>query len=80
MDAKTLIDNAHRYREQEALVGKGGVVVFYQGEVQGWSSQLRNADHWRPGCIAVDEQGRTWTTIAGSEHDGALMWLPNHEL
>ncbi|HDR8909172.1 hypothetical protein [Burkholderia multivorans] len=80
MDAKTLIDNARRYREQEALVGKGGVVVFYQGEVQGWSSQLRNADHWRPGCVAVDEQGRTWTTIAGSEHDGALMWLPNHEL
>lgn len=57
MDARTLIDNARSYREQEALVGKGGVVVFYQGEVQGWSSQLRNADHWRPGCGAVDEQG-----------------------
>lgn len=33
MDAKTMIDVARRYREQEALVGKGGVVVFFQGEV-----------------------------------------------
>lgn len=43
-------------------------------------NQLRNPEHWRPGCIAVDEQGRTWTTIAGSERDGALMWLANYEL
>lgn len=63
--------------EQEALVGKGGVVVLFQAVVQGW---LRDPEHWQPGCIAVDEQGRTWTTIAGSERDGALMWLANHEL
>ncbi len=80
MDAKTMIDDARRYREQEALVGKGGVVVFFQGEVQGWVNQLRNPDHWQPGCVAVDEQGHMWTTIAGSERDGALMWLANHEL
>jgi len=24
-----MIDDARRYREQEALVGKGGVVVFF---------------------------------------------------
>ncbi|KGW78445.1 hypothetical protein Y046_4774 [Burkholderia pseudomallei MSHR2990] len=35
MDAKTMIDDARRYREQEELVGKGGVVVFFQGAVQG---------------------------------------------
>ena len=80
MDAKTMIDDARRYREQEALAGKGGVVVFFQGEVQGWVNQLRNPEHWQPGCIAVDEQGQMWTTIAGSERDGALMWLANHEL
>ncbi|MGF6575087.1 hypothetical protein ABH945_007216 [Paraburkholderia sp. GAS333] len=65
-----MIDDARRYRGQESLVGKGGgVVVFFQGEVQGWVNQLRNPEHWQPGCIAVDEQGRTWTTIAGSERE-----------
>ncbi|MGN3966807.1 hypothetical protein ACS0ZG_31895 [Burkholderia gladioli] len=78
MDAKRMIDDARRYREQEALLGKGGVVVFFQGEIQGWVNKLRNPEHWQAGCIAVDEQGLSWTAIAGTEYDGALMWLPNH--
>ncbi|MDR5809286.1 hypothetical protein [Caballeronia sp. LZ019] len=73
MDDKAMIDDARLYRVQEGLVGKGGLVVFFQGEVQGWVNQLRNFDHWQPGCIAVDEEGHSWTTIAGSERDGALM-------
>ncbi|MGY6251830.1 hypothetical protein ACXIVK_00100 [Paraburkholderia caledonica] len=76
----TLIEDARHYREQEALVAKDGVVVLFQGEVQGWVNQLRNPEHWQPGCVAVDAQGRTWTTIAGSERNGALTWLANHEL
>jgi hypothetical protein len=80
MDAKTMFDDARRYREQEALFGKGGVVVFFPGEVQGWVNQLRNPGHLQSGCLADDEKGRTWSTIAGSERDGALMWLANHEL
>ena len=43
----TMIDDARRYREQEGLVGKGGVVVFFQGEVQGWVNKLRNPEHWQ---------------------------------
>ncbi|AEA66043.1 hypothetical protein [Burkholderia gladioli] len=78
MDAKRMIDDSRRYREQEALLGKGGVVVFFQGEIQGWVNKLRNPEHWQAGCIAVDEQGLSWTAIAGTEYDGALMWLPNH--
>lgn len=74
------IDAARRWREQEKRVGSGGVVVVYEGEVQGWVNELRNPEHWRPGCVAVDEQGRTWTTVAGNDHDGALMWLPNDPL
>ncbi|MEM5403929.1 MULTISPECIES: hypothetical protein [Paraburkholderia] len=58
-----MFDDARRYREQEALVGKGGVVVFFQGEVQGWVNQLRNPEHWQPGCIAVDEQGAIWNAV-----------------
>lgn len=80
MDAKTMINDACRYRQQEGLVGKGGVVVFFRGEVQGWVNRLRNPDHWQPGCIAVDEQGHMWTTLAGNERAGALMWLPNHSV
>jgi len=68
---------ARRWREQWGYVGRGGVVVLLDGEVQSWVNELRNPEHWQPGCIAVDEDGKTWTTIAGNELDGALMWLPN---
>ncbi|WP_244108037.1 hypothetical protein [Burkholderia diffusa] len=70
------LDEARRWREQCNYVGKGGVVVLFQGEVQGWVNELRNHEHWQPGCVAVDEQGHS-STIAGNERDGALMWLPN---
>ncbi len=60
MDEKTMIDEARRYREKESMVGRGGVVVFFDGEVQGWVNKLRNPEHWQPGCIAVDEHGRMW--------------------
>jgi hypothetical protein len=68
---------ARQWREKNGYVGRGGVVVLFNGEVQGWVNELRNPDHWRPGCIAIDELGRSWTTIAGTERHGALMWLPN---
>ncbi len=35
MDEKTMIDEARRYREKESMVGRGGAVVFFDGEVQG---------------------------------------------
>ena len=76
----TPIDIAQRWRQENGYAGRGGVVVLFNGEVQGWVNKLRNPDHWQPGCIAVDEQGHSWTTIAGSERNGALMWLASHEL
>lgn len=72
-----LIEVARRWREQWGYVGRGGVVVIFEGEAQGWVNQLRNPDRWQPGCVAIDERGRSWTTFAGNERDGALMWLPN---
>jgi hypothetical protein len=68
---------ANDWRGKYKYHGRGGVVVVFCGEVQGWVNTLRNPEHWQPGCIAIDEEGRTWTTIAGNEKDGALMWLPN---
>lgn len=51
--------------------------MFFAGEVQNWVNELRNPEHWQPGCVAVDEAGKSWVTIAGNGADGALMWLPN---
>ena len=68
---------ARRWREQWGYIGRGGVVVLFGGEVQSWVNELRNAANWQPGCVAVDEDGKSWTTIAGTKLNGALMWLPN---
>lgn len=76
----TLVENvsaAQRWREKCDYVGRGGVVVVLDGEVQSWVNALRNPGHWRPGCVAVDETGRSWTAVIGSEQHGALLWLPN---
>lgn len=71
---------ARRWREQYGYVGRGGVVIAFNGKADGWVCMLRNPHHQQPGCIAVDEQGKTWTAIGGDEQNGALMWLPNQEI
>jgi hypothetical protein len=68
---------ARRWRERWGYTSRGGVVVVLDGEVQSWVKELRNPGHWQPGCIAVDEAGKSWTAIAGDIQGGALMWLPN---
>jgi hypothetical protein len=52
----------------------------FNGEVRIWLNKLRNPERRQRGCIAVNEEGHTWTTIAGSESAGALLWLANDEL
>lgn len=71
---------ARRWRERWGYVGRGGVIVLFGGEVQSWVDALRNSDHWKPGCIAIDEEGKSWTTIAGNEQSDALIWLPEGQL
>ena len=70
-------DTARLWREEHGYVGCGGVVVLFNGVVGSWVNKLRNPGDWRPGCVAVDEDGKTWTAVAGSEQDGALIWLPD---
>jgi hypothetical protein len=72
-----VIDTARIWREQTGNVGCGGVIVVYAGDVQGWVDVPRNPENWVPGCVAVAEDGRTWTTFGGNSKHGALMWLPN---
>jgi hypothetical protein len=76
----TVIEVARRWREENGYAGRGGVIVLFNGEVQSSVNTLRNADHWQPGCIAVDENGKSWTTIAGNANNGALMWIPNEPI
>ena len=76
----TLQEQAATWRDINGYTGKGGVIVIYQGEVQGWVNELRNPEHWVSGCTAIDERGRTWTAIAGDDNNGALLWLPSHPI
>lgn len=64
------------WRTENGYAGKGGVVVVFNEEVQGWVNTLRNPEHWVAGCFAVNELGEIWQTIGGDENNGALMWLP----
>lgn len=74
----TLQTQATEWRKINGYTGKGGVVVIYQGKVQGWVNELRNPESWLSGCTAIDERGRVWTAIAGDDNNGALLWLPSH--
>ncbi|MGL6351779.1 hypothetical protein [Aeromonas veronii] len=73
---KRLIEVANRWRTDHGYTERGGVVVIYEGEVQSWCAVLPSASDWVSGCMAVDNAGQIWQTIAGTEQDGALMWLP----
>jgi len=65
---------AQDWRIENGYVHQRGVVVFFCGTVQSWVDQLRNPEHWQPGCIAVNEDGDTWITVGGDERSGATTW------
>lgn len=70
----SLAGQAAKYRLERQLAG--GVVVFFDGELNGWMNQLRDPQTWRPGCIALDEQGNQWKSVGGNDYDGAREWVP----
>lgn len=67
---------AKRWRTNHGYAGKGGIVVIYAKEVQGWVNKLRDPGHWRPGSVAVDEVGNSWEASGGNDYDGAQRWRP----
>jgi len=71
------INTARRWRVRSGYNGRGGVVVVFEGTAQGWVNELRNPEHWRPGCVAVDETGSSWTASGGTDQGGASVWMPN---
>jgi hypothetical protein len=72
--SKTL---AKAWRLEWDRIGRGGVVIVFDKEIAGWMNELRSPDHWVPGCIAIDENGRTWKAVGGTERDGAQSWMPD---
>lgn len=69
-----MIEIAQRWRRQHGYLTKGGVVVISDGVVQGWVNELRDPQHWQPGCIAVDAQGVEFVAQGGNARDGAQRW------
>lgn len=72
MDLERIKDEADLYRANCDL--KGGVVVVFEYEVSGWVNELRDPQHWEPGCVAVDESGNAWESVGGNPYDGAEEW------
>jgi hypothetical protein len=73
----THADIANRYRAEFGY--HTGIVVIYDGDISGWMNELRDPQHWMPGCIAVDVDGNTWLATGGNEADGATNWDPIKE-
>jgi hypothetical protein len=69
---KTLYELAQQWRANHRH--HGGVVIIYNGIVQGWVDDLRNPEHWRAGCIAIDDAGRQWRATGGDYLSGAEQW------
>jgi len=65
-------DLARKYRDK---IGRyNGVVVVFDGEVNGWMNELRDPDGWVPGCVAIDSQERCFISVGGNDYDGSKEW------
>ncbi len=65
---------ANEWRQDWGYVEKGGVVILFNNEVQGWSDELRDPNLWVPGCIACDSDGNQFLAVGGNNSDGAERW------
>ena len=74
MDMKKL---AEEFRQKYDLTGKGGVVVFFDGEANAWVNTLRDPHHWQAGALAIDDDGHQFLTVGGDYQNGAKAWVVN---
>lgn len=65
---------SERWRRQHGYVDAGGVIIVFDGVVQGWVNELRDPQHWQPGCIAIDARGAEFIAAGGNDRDGAQHW------
>ncbi|OKP21764.1 antirestriction protein ArdR [Serratia fonticola] len=69
------IEIANKWREQNEEHASNGVVLIWAGEVYGWKNCLRDAQHERPGAIAVDADEHVFIAEGGNDDDGAKRWV-----
>ena len=69
-------ETARAWRARNGYIGRGGVIVVFDGLAQGWVNELRDPESWRPGCVAVDETGHSWIATGGDDRNGASTWMP----
>jgi len=74
IETKDARQKAQSWRDDNEYNGKGGVIVISGGEAQGWVNELRDPQHWTPGCIAVAEDGSCYEAIGGNDYAGAERW------
>lgn len=65
---------AKKWRAEHGYTGKGGVIVICDGVVNSWVNELRDPEHWVPGCVAVDESGNQWISAGGNSQKGSERW------
>lgn len=65
---------AQRWRKNNGYADKSGVIIIFKNTVQGWVNELRDPQHWCPGCLAIDTDGNQWRAVGGNDYDGAAEW------
>lgn len=61
-----------KYRKDRGYLT--GVVVIFRSKIAGWMDELRNPEHWEPGCIAIDQDGKRYLSVGGNSYEGADKW------
>ncbi|PHM25067.1 antirestriction protein ArdR [Xenorhabdus budapestensis] len=69
------IETARFWRQQNAEHSNSGVVLIWEGKVYSWKNCLRDAQHERPGAIAVDVSDSVFIAQGGNDYDGAKGWI-----
>ena len=69
------VDIAQRWRTQNVEHAHLGIVMIWDGQVYGWKNCLRDAQHERPGVIAVDVDENVFIAEGGNDYDGAKCWV-----
>ncbi len=69
---KAAVKIANEYRAESGRAG--GAVLIYNNEVTGWQDELRDPQHWIPGCLAVIGEGRVYLAVGGTNQLGAKAW------
>jgi len=70
---KGLLEKAADYRK-ETGEGMQGYVIFFDGEISGWTVALHYPKSWTPGCIAIGPENEQFVARGGDEYNGADHW------